>query len=145
MTSQSNVYQSTLRPTVQGRFPDGRVFESTRGTLLEEFILAAGLPKEERVVASLMNGRLRELSQPLTDDADLTPVTTSTNDGSRIYRRSLSFLMIAAAAEVLPDTVITIHHSMPFGGYYCETDSGRPLARVGGLKASEVEGKDGLR
>ena len=25
------------------------------------------------------------------------------------------------------------------------TDSGRPLARVGGLKASEVEGKDGLR
>ena len=130
MTSQSNVYQSTLRPTVQGRFPDGRVFESTRGTLLEEFILAAGLPKEERVVASLMNGRLRELSQPLTDDADLTPVTTSTNDGSRIYRRSLSFLMIAAAAEVLPDTVITIHHSMPFGGYYCETDSGRPLSQV---------------
>lgn len=25
------------------------------------------------------------------------------------------------------------------------TDSGRPLARVGGLKASEVEGRDGLR
>jgi hypothetical protein len=25
------------------------------------------------------------------------------------------------------------------------TDSGRPLARIGGLKASEVEGKDGLR
>jgi hypothetical protein len=25
------------------------------------------------------------------------------------------------------------------------TDSGRPLARVGGLKASEIEGKDGLR
>ncbi|MGV1837827.1 amino acid synthesis family protein [Rhizobium rhizogenes] len=25
------------------------------------------------------------------------------------------------------------------------TDSGRPLARVGGLKASDVEGKDGLR
>ena len=38
--------------------------------------------------------------------------------------------MIAAAAEVLPDTVITIHHSMPFGGYYCETDSGRPLSQV---------------
>jgi hypothetical protein len=25
------------------------------------------------------------------------------------------------------------------------TDSGRPLARVGGLKASDIEGKDGLR
>ena len=25
------------------------------------------------------------------------------------------------------------------------TDGGRPLPRVGGLKASEIEGKDGLR
>ena len=25
------------------------------------------------------------------------------------------------------------------------TDSGRPLARVGGLKAAEIEGVDGLR
>ncbi len=25
------------------------------------------------------------------------------------------------------------------------TDSGRPLARVGGLQKSEIEGKDGLR
>jgi hypothetical protein len=25
------------------------------------------------------------------------------------------------------------------------TDSGRPLARVGGLKANEIEGRDGLR
>lgn len=33
-----------------------------------------------------MNGRLRELCFPLQEDADLIPVTTATNDGSRIYR-----------------------------------------------------------
>ncbi len=90
-------------------------------------MLAADLPKQERVVASLMNGHLRELCFPLQEDADLIPVTTATNDGARIYRRSLSFLMIAAAAEVLPNQVITILHSMPFGGYYCERDGGRRL------------------
>ena len=74
-----------------------------------------------------MNGHLRELCFPLQEDADLIPVTTATNDGARIYRRSLSFLMIVAAAEVLPNQVITILHSMPFGGYYCERDDGRRL------------------
>lgn len=121
------VYPTDLRPTVQARFSDGRIFEGPRGTPLEEFIQAAEMPKEERVVASLMNGRLRELCFPLQEDADLIPISTATNDGARIYRRSLSFLMIVAAAEVLPGQVITILHSMPFGGYYCERDNGRRL------------------
>ncbi|WP_374688677.1 nucleoside kinase [Promineifilum sp.] len=129
------VYPTELRPTVQARFADGRVLEGLRGTPLEAFILAANqgsrlsanAAAEGHIVASLMNGRLRELCFPLTEDADLAPVTMATNDGSRIYRRSLSFLMIAAAAEVLPGQVITIHHSMPFGGYYCERNDGRRL------------------
>lgn len=127
MDQTTDVYLTELRPTVQARFPDGRVFEGPRGTPIEQFMLAADLPKQERVVASLMNGHLRELCFPLQEDADLIPVTTATNDGARIYRRSLSFLMIAAAAEVLPNQVITILHSMPFGGYYCERDGGRRL------------------
>lgn len=127
MDQTPDVYLTQLRPTVQARFPDGRVFEGPRGTPIEQFILAADLPKQERVVASLMNGHLRELCFPLQEDADLIPVTTATNDGARIYRRSLSFLMIVAAAEVLPNQVITILHSMPFGGYYCERDDGRRL------------------
>ncbi len=127
MDQPTDVYLTQLRPTVQARFPDGRVFEGLRGTPIEQFILAADLPKQERVVASLMNGHLRELCFPLQEDADLIPVTTATNDGARIYRRSLSFLMIVAAAEVLPNQVITILHSMPFGGYYCERDDGRRL------------------
>ncbi len=128
MKPVSIVYPTELRPTIQARFSDGHVLEGPRGTPLEEFILAADLPADQHVVATLMNGRLRELCFPLQEDADLIPVTTATNDGSRIYRRSLSFLMIAAAAEVLPNQVITILHSMPFGGYYCERDDGRRLS-----------------
>lgn len=128
MKKKPSVYPAELRPTVQARFPDGQVIEGPRGTQLEEFILSADLPRDWHVVATLMNGRLRELCFPLTEDADLIPVTTATNDGARIYRRSLSFLMIAAASEVLPNQVITIHHSMPFGGYYCEREDGLRLS-----------------
>jgi uridine kinase len=115
------------RMTVQARFANGQIFDGPLGAPLEAFVQAADLEVEGQVVAVLVNGRLRELSQPLTADADLVPVTTAHSDGTRIYRRSLCFLMIAAAAEVLPDRVIIIHHSMPFGGYYCECNNGQRL------------------
>jgi len=128
MTPLLPVYPTERRATVQVRLPDGRVLEGPRGATLEAFIQAAAYPPEQRVVAALMNGRLRELCFPLMEDADLAPVTTADNDGARIYRRSLSFLMIAAAAEVLPGQVVTIHHSMPFGGYYCERGDAQRLS-----------------
>lgn len=111
-----------IRTTVQARFPDGRAFDAPIGTTLEDFINVAQPQVNGRIVAALKNGRLRELSHPLQEDALLVPVTSADSDGSRIYRRSLSFLMIVAAAELWPNKTITIHHSMPFGGYYCECD-----------------------
>ena len=111
---------SQIRDTVQARFLDGRAFNAPIGTTLEAFILAAKPQVNSRIVAALKNGKLRELSQPLREDATLVPVTSTDSDGGRIYRRSLSFLMIVAAAEIWPDKIITIQHSMPFGGYYCE-------------------------
>ncbi len=122
------VYETQRRDTVQARFDDGRIFEGPRGTPIEEFVLVAQPLATGSIVASLMNGRLRELCLPLQDDADLEPVSSASSDGSRIYRRSLTFLMIAAAAQVFPGQVITVHHSMPFGGYYCERGDGVPLA-----------------
>jgi uridine kinase len=113
---------SQIRDTVQARFPDGRAFDAPIGTTLEAFMDAACPKVNGRIVAALKNGRLRELSLPLEEDALLIPVTSADSDGGRIYRRSLSFLMIAAADEVWPGKIITIQHSMPFGGYYCECD-----------------------
>ncbi|MAU00046.1 MAG: nucleoside kinase [Anaerolineaceae bacterium] len=115
---------SQIRDTVQARFPDGRAFDAPIGTTLEAFIEAAQPEANGRIVAALKNGRLRELSHPLQEDALLIPVTAADSDGGRIYRRSLCFLMIAAADEIWPGKIITIQHSMPFGGYYCECDNG---------------------
>ncbi|GIK54517.1 MAG: nucleoside kinase [Chloroflexi bacterium] len=123
---------TTPRQTIQARFPDGRAFEAPVGTPIEAFVQAAKLeqPGNGRVVAVLMNHRLRELSIPLQTDADLVPITTADSDGSRIYRRSLTFLMVVAAAELFPAYTITIMHSMPFGGYYCEFD---------GVRATQID------
>lgn len=123
-----SIHPAVRRQTIQARFTDGRVFEGPIGTTIEAFIKVAQPDTAVPIVAALKNGKLRELSNPLTEDADLIPVTTEHSDGSRIYRRSLSFLLIVAAAELFPERVISIEHSMPFGGYYCETDLHQQLS-----------------
>lgn len=120
---------SEPRKDVQARFPDGRAFNGPVGTTVEEFMLAARPKTNGRIIAAHVNGQLRELSHILEHDVKLTPVTMAESDGVRIYRRSLSFLMIAAAAEIFPDEIITIKHSMPFGGYYCEREGHRPFTK----------------
>jgi uridine kinase len=114
---ENNITPASPRKEVQVTFPDGQTFNGPKGTTVEAFILA-GLPANgSRPVATLINGRLRELATRLEGDVTIVPVTMADSDGVRIYRRSLSFLMIAAAAEVFPRDTITVHHSMPFGGY----------------------------
>ena len=122
MNKQELPTLSPIRQTVQARFADGRAFDAPKGTTIEAFMLAAKPEVNGRIVAALMNDKLRELSVPLEQDADLYPVTTAQSDGTRIYRRSLTFLMIVAAQELWPDRTIIIQHSMPFGGFYCDCD-----------------------
>lgn len=122
------ITSAAIRKNVQVRFDDGRAFNGPKGTPAESFMVAAAPRTKGRIVGALINGHLRELSEPINGDALLVPVSMADSDGVRIYRRSLSFLMIAAAADVFPEETITVHHSMPFGGYYCQRNGGRRLS-----------------
>jgi uridine kinase len=126
----NKIVPAPVRQDVQARFQNGRAFDGPKGTTIEEFFNAASDQdiKQYHIVAAFCEGHLRELSHPLLADAKLIPVNTGEPDGARIYRRSLSFLMIVAAVEMLPGKVIQVQHSMPFGGYYCELADNEKLA-----------------
>ena len=126
------VTAGTPRTTAQVRLSglngdNVKILEAPLGTTLESYIRAAGIQTPVPIVAALVNGKLAELTMPVTSDVDVCPVTMSTTDGSRIYRRSLSFLLIVAAHELFPDAKIVVDHSMPFGGFYCEIEGRPPL------------------
>ncbi len=140
------VRPSTSRTDVKATFPDGRVFEGPLGTTLEQFIRAAYPDAPAPIAAALQDGRLRELSAELTRDAELVPIAIDQDDGARIFRRSLIFLMVTAAAEEFPDAELVVQHSVPgFGGFYCEVRARPPFsdaelarieARMRGIVAS---------
>jgi uridine kinase len=116
------------RETAQVRFTNGKgVFEAPNGTLLEQYVRAAYPDRWRTIVGGVINGKLSELTLAIASDCNVEPIDISTRDGMRIYRRSLTFLLIVAARELFPDTTIEIDHSLPYGGYYCAVTGREPL------------------
>ncbi|HEY3380759.1 MAG TPA: hypothetical protein VGK32_03265 [Vicinamibacterales bacterium] len=129
---------SPIRPTaprtnVVVTFTDGRVFEAPIGTLIADLFRAITPPDASTppVVGALVDGKLRELTSAINGDCTLTPVTTADGDGVRIYRRSLAFLLMTAAAEVFPGAEVGIEHSASaVGGYFCEVRGHEPFSQL---------------
>ena len=116
------------RPTVEIHLPDGRVLCGPRGTSIGDFLMP--LPEwnhGDPIVGAVVNDELRELTYPIEMDARAKPVVMSDADGSRIYRRSVTFLLEAAFEDLFPNADISIDHSMSSGGFYCSVINREPL------------------
>ena len=75
----------TPRSTVEIHLPDGRVLSGPRGAMVGEFL--AALEHQSQLVAAIVNGDLRELTYAIAMESRVEPVTISSPDGARIYRR----------------------------------------------------------
>ncbi|MCL4260284.1 MAG: nucleoside kinase [Anaerolineales bacterium] len=115
------------RDEVEIHLPDGRVLSGPRGAAVGEFLSA--IEHDSQFVGAIINGDLRELTFPITMDARVDPVTMSTSDGTRIYRRSLAFLLEVAFEEKHPQASLSIDHSVASGGFYCEVKGRKPLTQ----------------
>lgn len=104
----------------------GKVKEIPKGTTLQEFLQAYPTQDRTPVVAARVGNRLRELTYTLTEDATVTPVDLLSQDGIRIYSRSLKMVLIRAAREIYPNAQVKIEHSLS-KGLYGEIYLGRPL------------------
>ena len=118
-------------PEVELHIPDGRVLSGPRGAKVGEFL--AVLEHDSQLVAAIVNNDLRELNYPIKMESRVEPVTMSSPDGARIYRRSLTFLLEMAFADLFPDGVLFVDHSVASGGYYCQVGGRNPLVE------SEIE------
>ncbi len=114
-------------PEVQVFLPEGLVVRGPRGARLETFLR----PMEDRfpapVMAAIVNGILQELTVPVHLEAQVQPITLADEDGMRIYRRSLVFLLEVAFDHLFPEASVWVEHSVTSGGYFCEVNGRPPL------------------
>lgn len=106
--------------TVQLYLSDGRVLSGPRGAQVGEFLHAVKDDFKAPIVAAIINNEIHEMTYPVDIEGNCTPVTMDTADGSRIYRRSLIFLLEIAFGDIFPEAKLTIDHSVSSGGFYCQ-------------------------
>ncbi|RME42905.1 MAG: nucleoside kinase [Caldilineae bacterium] len=121
------IREAAPRPTVQIAFSDGRIFEGPKGATIEDFIKVAYPDNDPPIIACMVNRQMRELTYHAYTDLEVEPITLAQSDGMRIYRRSLSLLLIAAAEELFPGIRIIIDYGLNFGAFYFEVSNHPPL------------------
>lgn len=115
-----NFKVNSRRTTVEIVLPDGRVYTSRRGSTLAEILKVLPEWDNPPIMGAVVNGELRELTTTIEMDARVRLVTMKDDDGARIYRRSITFLLESAFEELFPDLLMTLDHSVSAGGYYCQ-------------------------
>lgn len=130
MNQKSSIQLTTPRPEVEVHLPDGRVLSGPRGATAGEFLQTIADTFPAPVVAAIVNGDLHELTYPIQMDAIVQPITMADADGARVYRRSLTFLLEMAFADLFPKGRLLVDHSVASGGYYCQVTGRKPLSKL---------------
>ena len=116
------------RAEVEIHLPDGRVLSGPRGAQVGEFL--APIEHESQLVAAIVNNDLRELTYPIEIESYVQPLLMESPDGARIYRRSLTFLLEMAFADLFPAATLFVDHSVASGGYYCQVAGREALSEA---------------
>ena len=127
LTLNGNQKVKSKRKTVEIVLPDGRVYTGKRGAPLAEMLRELPEWDNPPIMGSVVNGELRELTTTIEMDARVRLVTMKDDDGARIYRRSITFLLQAAFEELFPNILMTLDHSVSAGGYYCQVNRSESL------------------
>lgn len=80
------------------------------------------------IVAAKVNMDLKELFDTVEGDARVDFIDLTSQDGIRIYQRSLIFVLIKATKDLFPESQLRVEHSLG-KGIYCELDGGKSLTK----------------
>jgi uridine kinase len=115
--------------TVEIHLPNKQVLSGLRGTPIGVFLREIEDESKSPIVGAIINDSLRELTYPVELESEVIPITMSDGDGARIYRRSVTFLMVTAFKELFPKAGLIVDHSVASGGFYCEITNRGPLTQ----------------
>ena len=131
MEKEKNIqFISRKREEIELYLPDGRIISGRRGSTIGELFSLLGEWGGAPIVGAVVDGNLRELSYKVIRDCKISPINMTTSDGSKIYRRSLTFLLETSYHEMFPKAFLAIDHSVPNGGYYCKVIDREPLNEI---------------
>lgn len=83
-------------------FPDNSEREVYEGISLQELSESCKNQYKSTIVAAKVNNDIKELSYRLNESCRVEFIDLTDDDGMRIYKRSLSFILIKAVNDLFP-------------------------------------------
>lgn len=127
-----NLNESPMLSIRMDRNPEVNCAQHTpvREVLPEAVEAETGLPW----LGAMVNNDVCSLDYPLVANADVRPISFLNRHGSRIYRRTLSFLLAKIIRSCFSEAKFAVEHSLG-NGYYCSFQvNGNP-----GIRSHELE------
>ena len=100
------------------KLPDGSIkeYENAVTALSVATDISRGLAKA--VVAAKVNGKVKGLTEPIENDADLLLLKFEDEDGAHVYHHTSSHIMAHAVTLLFPDVKLAIGPAINNGFYY---------------------------
>jgi len=98
--------------------PDGSVKEVVAGTTILELVEGIGPRLAQAAVCAAVDGELRDVREPLTQDGSLTVLTKEDPRVLETIRHTTSHIMAQAVKRLFPDAKLGIGPSIAEGFYY---------------------------
>ena len=105
--------------TIKVVFADGSSKDVPDGISLIELSKDYENEFKSTIIAAKVNNDIKELNFHLFENCKLEFIDLTNEDGIRIYKRSLYFILIKAVHDIYPDRKVVINHSIS-KGLYCE-------------------------
>lgn len=103
---------------IEVTLPDGSKREFDSPVTVGDVAASIGAGLARAALAGKVNGKLMDLSHPITENSTVSIVTDKDPEGLEIIRHSTSHLMAQAVKELYPEAQITIGPVIENGFYY---------------------------
>ena len=107
---------ATTIKAITVHLPSGEQLTTAPGTPIREVLTPVRAAKQ--AIAAQVDGRLSDLSRPLTAECQVTPILPTSAEGLEVLRHSTAHLMAQAVKRLFPDVQITIGPVIESGFYY---------------------------
>lgn len=98
-------------------FTDGTFLEADKD-IRPAIFLNRFAQDNRKIIAIKANNEICSLESSVNISCTVEPVYADTKEGAAIYRRSLCFVLAAAAAKIFPGKRLLVGHSLGHGYYY---------------------------
>lgn len=108
--------------------PDNIIREYPAGTTLLEVSREFAGNYQSPIVEGVFKGIGTDLQKPLTEDGSVDFIVRDTEEGMRVYVRSLLFLFLVAIKKLRPEVKIEARNSLG-SALFCEITNGIVLSK----------------